>query len=1348
MANVRDERVQAGIMQDEQVQKEIMQYVGVHDVTMGKDRVRKSFARIDEVVEMPDLIEVQKNSYQRFLKEDLKEVLADVSPITDFNGNLKLEFVDYTLDPTPKHSIAECRERDMTYATALKVLVRLTNNETGEVKESEVFMGDFPLMTEHGTFIVNGGERVIVSQLVRSPGVYYRESIDKAGKHLFDTQVIPNRGAWLEYEIDSNDVMWVRVDRARKLPVTSLLRALGYGSDQEIIDLLGDDEKLRATMGKDGGDDGTRRRVTTGEPKTRESGLMDIYHRLRPGEIGTVDSAEKLLQATFFDTRRYDMMRVGRYKYNKKLSIAARIRGFVAAADIVDPETGEVLVAEGERIPASKTDPLAQRIQNCGVNDIMLRLDDRDVRVIGNNFVDAAAWLDQETIDAVGINEMVHLPTLKELLARCEEEGLEGEERIQMLKANLAALSPKHILIDDIVASISYLINLPYGVGRVDDIDHLGNRRLRSVGELLQNQIRIGLARLERVVRERMSVQNQTDVKPQDLINIRPVSAAIKEFFGSSQLSQFMDQPNPLAELTHKRRLSALGPGGLNRDRASFEVRDVHYSHYSRICPIETPEGPNIGLIGSLATYARINEYGFIEAPYRRIDHSGDVPHVMDEIVYLAADEEDGCMIAQAREPLNPDGTFVNDRVTVRVRADVQSVEPERVDYIDVSPRQVISVATAMIPFLDHDDANRALMGSNMQRQAVPLLRPEAAYVATGIESKAGKDSGVCLLAKQDGFVRKVTADTIVIEDEMHECHEYHLTKFARSNQSTCINQHPIVSVGEKVSMGDVIADGPATDRGEISLGRNVLIGFMTWEGYNYEDAVLLSEELVMNDTFTSIHLEKYECEARDTKLGAEEITRDLPNVGDDALKDLDADGIIRIGAEVHPGDILVGKVTPKGETELTAEERLLRAIFGEKAREVRDTSLKVPHGEEGIIVDVKVFDRKDHAELAPGVNRMVRVYIAQKRKISVGDKMAGRHGNKGVVSRVLRKEDMPFLPDGTPLQIVLNPLGVPSRMNLGQVLEVHLGLAAKALGWHVATPDFDGATFESIEKAYGCILDEAKRRQEARAAMPEEERRANPPTEGLDADTVFLRNVSLRGDENLDGKTILYDGRTGDQFCNPVTVGYMYYLKLHHLVDDKMHARSTGPYSLVTQQPLGGKAQFGGQRFGEMEVWALEAYGAANTLQEILTVKSDDVVGRVKAYEAIVKGNNIPAPGVPESFKVLIKELESLSLNVRVLDSDHSEIVIKELDDEDEPYERAASTTTREPAAERTQDADDVGYGPVDTEALGSFGTEEEDFDEDKIGDDADVFAGMDIDDLDMNVELPDLDDLDPADE
>ena len=1273
MVTVRDEREEA----------EIMKYVGVHDVNMGKGRVRKSFATIDEVVEMPDLIEVQKNSYERFLKEDLREVLNDVSPIYDFNGNLKLEFVDYSLDKTPKYSLEECRERDMTYATALKVLVRLTNNETGEVKESEVFMGDFPLMTEHGTFIINGGERVIVSQLVRSPGVYYRESIDKAGKHLFDTQVIPSRGAWLEYEIDSNDVIWVRVDRARKLPVTSLLRALGYGSDEQIRQLLGNDEKLEATMQRDGGDDGTRRTRGGNEVKSKESGLMDIYRRLRPGEVGTVDSAEKLLHATFFDPKRYDMMRVGRYKYNKKLAIAARIRGHVVDQDIIDPTTGEVIIAAGERIPAAKTDPLAKKIQDAGVNDIYLRLEDRVVRVIGNNFVDAAAWLSEEEIEKAGINEMVHLPTLKQLLETAEQEGMDELAKIRLLHENLSALMPKHILIDDIVASISYLLNLPYGVGLTDDIDHLGNRRLRSVGELLQNQIRIGLARLERVVRERMSVQNQSEVKPQELINIRPVSAAIKEFFGSSQLSQFMDQPNPLAELTHKRRLSALGPGGLNRDRASFEVRDVHYSHYARICPIETPEGPNIGLIGSLATYARINEYGFIEAPYRLIDHSGEKPRVLDEIVYLAADEEDGCYIAQAKEPLNPDGTFVNDRITARVRADVQSVEPSHVDYIDVSPRQVISVATAMIPFLDHDDANRALMGSNMQRQAVPLLRPEAAYVATGIEYKAGKDSGVCLRAREDGYVKKVSSDQIVIEDELHETHTYKLIKFARSNQSTCINQRPIVSAGEKVLKGDVIADGPSTDHGEIALGRNILIGFMTWEGYNYEDAVLLSEELVRNDVFTSIHLEKYECEARDTKLGAEEITRDLPNVGDDALRDLDAEGIIRVGAEVHPGDILVGKVTPKGETELTAEERLLRAIFGEKAREVRDTSLRVPHGEYGTIVDVKVFTRDNCDELSPGVNKVVRCYIAQKRKISVGDKMAGRHGNKGVVSRILPMEEMPFLPDGTPLDIVLNPLGVPSRMNIGQVLEVHLGMAANALGWKIMTPVFDGAHEADIRECFRM------------AGMSE------------------------------DGKFRLRDGRTGEYFDNPVTVGYMYYLKLHHLVDDKIHARSTGPYALVTQQPLGGKAQFGGQRFGEMEVWALEAYGAAYTLQEILTVKSDDVVGRVKTYEAIVKGQNVPKPGIPESFRVLIKELQALGLDIKVLDKDNEEIDLRQSFDDDDDV----GLTPGDQVFDEENVATD---GDFDGYSIENEDGEEDDFfstgDDDEFeGSDNDLFDGID---------------------
>ena len=1241
----------------------------VHAVQMGK-RTRMSFSKIEEVLEMPNLIEVQKNSYERFLKEDLREVLRDISPITDFSENLVLEFTDYSLDETPKYTVERCKERDYTYATALRVNVRLMNKETGEIKEQEVFMGDFPLMTDSGTFIINGAERVIVSQLVRSPGVYYAKTIDKTGKNLFATTVIPGRGAWLEYETDSNDVMWVRIDRTRKLPMTVLLRALGYGTDNEILELLGSEEHLLATLERD-------------TAKSVDAGLLEVYKKLRPGEPPTVETANSLVNGLFFDPKRYDLAKVGRYKFNKKLALSARIAGGVAAQNVVNPDTGEVMAAEGQTISRE----LAEQIQNAGINCVVLRVETekgaKDIKVLGNNFADASAFLSFDP-EEVGITEKVHVPTLRALM----EENPDEEALKAAIRQNLDNLIPKHIYVDDVVASMSYCIGLNYGIGRCDDIDHLGNRRLRSVGELLQNQIRIGLARLERVVRERMSVQNQTEVKPQELINIRPVSAAIKEFFGSSQLSQFMDQPNPLAELTHKRRLSALGPGGLNRDRASFEVRDVHYSHYARICPIETPEGPNIGLIGSLATYARINEYGFIEAPYRVVEHKDGVTRVTDEIVYLAADEEDGCYIAQAKEPIAEDGTFVNDRVTARVRADVQSVEPARVDYVDVSPRQVISVATAMIPFLDHDDANRALMGSNMQRQAVPLLRPEAAYVATGIEYKAARDSGVCVLAREDGYVKKVSADTIVIEDDLHETHTYKLIKFARSNQSTCINQRPIVSAGERVCKGDVIADGPSTDHGEISLGRNVLIGFMTWEGYNYEDAVLLSEELVKNDVFTSIHLEKYECEARDTKLGAEEITRDLPNVGDDALKDLDADGIIRIGAEVHPGDILVGKVTPKGETELTAEERLLRAIFGEKAREVRDTSLKVPHGEEGIIVDVKVFDRKDHAELSPGVNRMVRVYIAQKRKISVGDKMAGRHGNKGVISRILPEEDMPFLPDGTPLQIVLNPLGVPSRMNIGQVLETHLGYAAMALGWRIATPVFDGANEEDIAN---CL---------EMAGLPR------------------------------DGKTQVFDGRTGEPFENRVTVGYMYMLKLHHLVDDKIHARSTGPYSLVTQQPLGGKAQFGGQRFGEMEVWALEAYGAANTLQEILTVKSDDIVGRVKAYEAIVKGKNIPAPGVPESFKVLIKELESLCLDVKVLDGDHNEIVIKELDDEDEELDRGSAAPETDGDSLGAQAADDDADDAGDEDDVDFPGEDEDDdvFD----FDDVPSFEDISLDDLD----------------
>ena len=1233
---------------------------------MGKLRKRMSFSRIDEVLDMPDLIEVQKNSYRRFLDTDLREVLADVSPITDYNGNLVLEFVDYSLDE-PKNTVERCRERDMTYAAPLKVFVRLKNRETGEIKESDVFMGDFPLMTDHGTFIINGAERVIVSQLVRSPGVYFDCQLDKAGKPLYSSQIIPNRGAWLEYETDSNDVLWVRIDRARKLPITVILRALGYGTDAEIMELMGEDERLQSTILK--GDNA----------KSREEGLIEIYKRQKPGEPASAESATNMFNSLFFDPKRYDLMRVGRYKFNKKLSIATRINGHIAAEDIVNPQTGEVMVQKGETIKLE----VARAIQNAGVNAVWLDCEGAIRKVIGNNFVDARDYLPFDPKEA-GILEMVHLPTLKTII-----DSVEPDQLLEAVRENASQLVPKHILADDIVASISYLLGLPYGIGFTDDIDHLGNRRLRSVGELLQNQIRIGLNRLERVVRERMSIQDSLDVKPGDLINIRPVSAAIKEFFGSSQLSQFMDQPNPLAELTHKRRLSALGPGGLNRDRASFEVRDVHYSHYARICPIETPEGPNIGLIGSLASYARINEYGFIEAPYRRVDK--ETGRVTDDIIYMTADEEDFYKVAPASTPMNADGSFANERVTVRDKAEIIEVPASKVDFIDVSPRQVVSVATAMIPFLENDDATRALMGSNMQRQAVPLLVPEAPVVGTGMEYKAAHDSGVVILAKEDGVVDKVSGDEVVIRDEHGERHRYRLTKFARSNQGTCINQRPVVSAGQKIAKGDLLADGPSTEKGEIGLGRNALVGFMTWEGYNYEDAVLLSEKLVKEDIYTSIHIEEFESEARETKLGPEEITRDIPNISDDAIKDLDEGGIIRIGAEVKAGDILVGKVTPKGETELTAEERLLRAIFGEKAREVRDTSLRVPHGEGGIVVDVKIFTRENKDELAPGVNQMVRVYLAQKRKISVGDKMAGRHGNKGVVSRVMREEDMPFLPDGTPLQIVLNPLGVPSRMNLGQVLEMHLGLACRALGWHIATPVFDGATYEEIRE---CLTKATET-----MAAPED------PTDPHMTEYHFHNGKPLRLnlDEEgkqlfVDGKLRVRDGRTGDYFENPVTVGIMYFLKLHHLVDDKMHARSTGPYSLVTQQPLGGKAQFGGQRFGEMEVWALEAYGAANTLQEILTVKSDDTVGRVKTYEAIIKGQNIPAPGVPESFKVLIKELQALCLDIKVLDANKNEIIIPELDPEDmmspEPSgmrEDEEETKPELPAIEDDTDADDV---------------------------------------------------------
>ena len=1170
----------------------------VHEVKNGK-RVRQSFSKITEVLGMPDLIEIQKDSYKRFLNEGLAEVLTDISPITDYSENLVLEFVNHHISDSPKYSVEECKERDVNFAAPLKVEVRLTNKETGEVKAQEVFMGDFPLMTEKGTFIINGAERVIVSQLVRSPGVYYGSAKDKVGKDLFTATVIPNRGAWLEYETDSNDCFWIRVDRTRKLPVTVFLRAMGLGTNTDLRNMFGDDENIEATIQKDNTND-------------KNEGLIEVYKRLRPGEPPTVESSSILINSLFFDPKRYDLARVGRYKFNKKLSLATRIEGLTAAQNVVDELTGELLAQQGEKIDAQT----AKAIENAGILYVDIACDNGAThRVVGNQFVDAAVYLDFDPKE-VGINEKVYYPALREIIDNTKDE----DDLKSQLHENLAMLIPKHIIKDDVFASVSYLLGLKHGLGTTDDIDHLGNRRLRSVGELLQNQIRVGLSRLERVVRERMSIQDMDVATPSNLINIRPVTAAIKEFFGSSQLSQFMDQTNPLAELTHKRRLSALGPGGLNRDRASFEVRDVHHSHYGRMCPIETPEGPNIGLIGSLSTYARINEYGFIESPYRLIDKENSV--VTDKVLYMTADEEDNLIVAQANEPIGPDGRFEHKRVMCRVLDQIVEVPRERVDLMDVSPRQLVSVATALIPFLENDDANRALMGSNMQRQAVPLLVPQAPIVGTGMEYKAAYDSGVLVIAKEGGTAKSVTAKKIVIEREDGTLDEYNLIKFARSNQGTCIHQFPIISTGDKIEKGQVIADGPSTDEGELALGKNVLIGFMTWEGYNYEDALLISERLVKDDTFTSIHIEEYEAEARDTKLGPEEITRDIPNVGEDALRDLDERGIIRIGAEVRSGDILVGKVTPKGETELTAEERLLRAIFGEKAREVRDTSLRVPHGEGGIIVDVKVFTRENKDELTAGVNKLVRVYIAQKRKISVGDKMAGRHGNKGVISRVLPVEDMPFLPDGTPLDIVLNPLGVPSRMNIGQVLEVHLGRAAAALGWHIATPVFDGASEEDIE---GHLADA-----------------------GLD----------------VDGKTVLYDGRSGEPFENRVTVGYMYFLKLHHLVDDKIHARSTGPYSLVTQQPLGGKAQFGGQRFGEMEVWALEAYGAANTLQEILTVKSDDVVGRVKTYESIVKGENIPEPGVPESFKVLIKEMQSLALDVKVLAEDKGEISIRDVQD------------------------------------------------------------------------------------
>ena len=1210
----------------------------VHPVQVGK-RTRMSFAKVKEVANMPNLIEVQLDSYQWFLNQGLHEVFEDINPISNFTGNLVLEFVGYKLDmDNIKYSVEECKERDATYAAPLKVAVRLQNKETGEIKEQEVFMGDFPLMTEQGTFVINGAERVIVSQLVRSPGVYYSQSVDKSGKKLFNSTVIPNRGAWLEYETDSNDIIYVRIDKTRKLPISILARAMGFGNDQELVEYFGEDERFKATIEKD-------------NTKTREEALLEIYKRLRPGEPPTVDSAIALIDSLFFDAKRYDLSRVGRYKFNKKLAINLRIANQISANDIVNPQTGEILVNKDEKIDRN----VAELIQNCGINIVDLIVDDKQVRVIGNNFVDIHKHVDFD-IEDLNIKELVHYPTLKEILDNYSDETSIKEE----IKKNIYKLIPKHIIKDDMFATISYEIGLANGIGYTDDIDHLGNRRLRSVGELLQNQFRIGLSRMERVVKERMTIQDQEAITPQALINIRPVAAAIKEFFGSSQLSQFMDQTNPLSELTHKRRLSALGPGGLSRERAGFEVRDVHHSHYGRMCPIETPEGPNIGLINSLATYAKVNEYGFIETPYRVVDKN--TGRVTKEIRYFTADEEDQYLVAQAKEPLDEDGLFIDKKVTVRAQEEVLIVPREDVDLMDVSPRQIVSVATAMIPFLENDDASRALMGSNMQRQAVPLLKPQAPIVGTGIEFKAAVDSGVLPKAKNAGTVIYVSANEVRVRRDFDGgLDTYKLLKFKRSNQGTCINQRPIISKGEIVAKNQVLADGPSTDLGEIALGKNIRMGFITWEGYNYEDAMLISEELVREDVFTSIHIEEYECEARDTKLGPEEITRDIPNVSEDALKDLDDRGIIRIGAEVRSGDILVGKVTPKGETELTAEERLLRAIFGEKAREVRDTSLRVPHGEAGIIVDVKVFTRENGDELPPGVNELVRCYIAQKRKISVGDKMAGRHGNKGVISRVLPEEDMPFLPDGRPLQICLNPLGVPSRMNIGQVLEVHLGWAASKLGWHIATPVFDGATEQDIEDC--------------------------------------LKNAGY----NPNGKTVLYDGRTGDAFDNDVTVGIMYILKLAHLVDDKIHARSTGPYSLVTQQPLGGKAQFGGQRFGEMEVWALEAYGAAHTLQEILTVKSDDVVGRVKTYEAIVKGENIPEPGVPESFKVLIKELQALCLDVKVLNEENQEVRLKELVSEDAEELGVNIEGTEEvvPSANASANVDDVddGYASTDEE-------------------------------------------------
>ena len=1276
--------------------------VNVKDVKLGKN-TRKSFAKINEVLEMPNLIEVQKNSYQWFLDEGLKEVFDEASTITDYNGKLELSFVGYRFDEESKYTIAECKARDATYSVPLRVTARLNNTETGEIKESEVFMGDFPRMTDSGTFVINGAERVIVSQLVRSPGVYYAFDKDKTGKDLFKTTVIPNRGAWLEYEMDSNDVVYVRIDKNRKIPITTFIRALGFGTNEEIEAEFGPDERLTQTiMQKD-------------QTANREEALLELYKKLRPGEPPTVESAETHLNNLFFDAKRYDLSRFGRYKYNKKLGVGSRLSGHRLTRPVANPLTGEIMAEEGELISFDK----AMEIENAGVKEVFVKvevkeyvtaptgetvtkMEEKEVKIIGSGMVDISNFVDFDAAE-LGIKEKVSFAVLKEILEDSENE----QELMDSIRERADELVPKHITIDDIVATVSYFLNLCDGVGNVDDIDHLGNRRIRSVGELLQNQFRIGFTRMERVIRERMNIQSQDSevVTPTALINIRPITAAIREFFGSSPLSQFMDQNNPLAELTHKRRLSALGPGGLSRDRAGFEVRDVHYTHYGRMCPIETPEGPNIGLISYLASFARINEYGFIEAPYRRVDKETGV--VTDEVVYMTADVEDNYMVAQANEPLTEDHKFARAKVNGRYRDQILEIEREKIDFMDVSPKMVVSVATACIPFLENDDANRALMGANMQRQAVPLLKTESPIVGTGMEYKACIDSGVAVVSKEAGVVESVDADKIVVREDSGNTRTYELTKFKRSNAGTCTNQRPIVDKGERIEAHQIIGDGPATSNGEISLGKNALIGFMTWEGYNYEDAVLLNENLVKQDKYTSIHIEDLETEARDTKLGPEEITRDIPNVGEDALKDLDENGIIRIGAEVRSGDILVGKVTPKGETELTAEERLLRAIFGEKAREVRDNSLKVPHGEAGTIIDVKIFTRENCDELSPGVNMLVRCYIAQKRKISVGDKMAGRHGNKGVVSRILPQEDMPFLEDGTPLDICLNPLGVPSRMNIGQVLEVHLGMAAKSLGWKIMTPVFDGAHEADIRECF-------------KMAQQKHLEHKDDDFEIHKMDDIINTNALNMSE---DGKFTVYDGRTGEKFDNKVTVGYMYYLKLHHLVDDKIHARSVGPYSLVTQQPLGGKAQFGGQRFGEMEVWALEAYGAAYTLQEILTVKSDDLNGRVKTYEAIVKGQNVPKPGVPEAFKVLIKELQSLCLDIKVLNINNEEIDLKQKFDDDDDFVPQPAIDD-ENSGFKTEDGDfDEGFMAEDEDGISELDDSGEDDFSDYDDDDSDLF-------------------------